>query len=107
MALPQPPIKNMTEFVVFTFVSIVAVMLLFTTIGVAIVSTLNPDRDYSSITSSLTDILTTIIGALIGYIAGKGSGRAEVHDEAREREEAASTTPITTKKKVTTDADVT
>lgn len=87
MALPQPPIKNMTEFVVFVFVTIVGLLLTFTAVITSIVALLNPERDYSTIQNTIFDILTTIIGALIGFIAGKGAGRAEVHDEHVEREE--------------------
>jgi hypothetical protein len=104
--LPQPPVKNMTEFVVFCFVSIVALILTLTTVFTLVLQAMNPDRDYSATTGTLTDILTTIIGALIGFIAGKGSGRAEMFDEARERESAAlGITKKATAKKAASDVD--
>lgn len=82
--LPKPPIRTMTDFVVFCFVSIVALLLLVAGVGVSILAFTNPDRDTSTTVSALADIVTTLIGALVGFIAGKGSGRQEVQDELRE-----------------------
>ena len=88
MALPKPPINTMTDFVVFCFVSIVALLLFLSAGVVAVLAFTDPDGDRSQITGQLADILTTLIGALIGFIAGKGQGRSEVHDEhATERAE--------------------
>jgi hypothetical protein len=79
--VPKPPIGTMTDFVVFAFVSIVAILLLVAGIGVGVLAFTDPDRDTSQTVNALADIVTTMIGALIGFIAGKGSGRSEVHDE--------------------------
>lgn len=80
MPLPVPPIKTMTDFVVFAFVTIVVLMLMGT-LATVIVLTVTTERDLSQIQGTLSDIVNTLIGALVGFIAGKGQGRSEVHDE--------------------------
>jgi len=84
MPLPKPPIANMSDFVVFAFVSIVTIILLTATVGLFIDAIIDPDGDRSSLISALADICTTLIGALVGFIAGKGQG----HAEAQERQDA-------------------
>ena len=84
MVLPKPPIKNMTDFVVFCFVSVVTSILLLVGVALAILAFTDPDRDTSQSIGILADIMTTLIGALVGFIAGKGSGRSEVHEEQAE-----------------------
>lgn len=82
--IPKPPIINMTDFVVFAFVSIVAILLIVSGLTLAILAFTNPDRDTSSSIGALADIVTTLIGALVGFMAGKGTGRQEMHDEIRQ-----------------------
>jgi len=84
MVLPKPPVKTMTDFVVFCFVSIVTLILMATAGVLFVASFVDPDGDRSMVTNQMADILTTLIGALIGFIAGKGQGRSEVHDEQAE-----------------------
>ncbi|HEY9377371.1 MAG TPA: hypothetical protein VIQ02_09780 [Jiangellaceae bacterium] len=88
MALPKPPVTNMTDFVVFCFVTIVAFILIGAMLSVMILEIRDPDTDTSSITAALADITTTLIGALVGFIAGKGAGKAEVHDEIQQLDTA-------------------
>lgn len=76
----------MTEFVVFVFVTIVAIMLIGSVTTLIVLSFTDPDGDRSGLVNILTDTMNTIIGALIGFVAGKGQGRSEVHDEIAERE---------------------
>jgi uncharacterized membrane protein YeaQ/YmgE (transglycosylase-associated protein family) len=82
---PTPPIKNMTDFVVFCFVSIVAIILVGAVIGLFVDAVMDPDGDRSSLLNALSDITTTLIGALIGFIAGKGTGHAEAQEEQQKR----------------------
>jgi hypothetical protein len=88
MIAPKPPIKNMTDFVVFCFVSIVAIILVTAVFGVLLDAVLRPNNDRSTVVNALADITTTLIGALVGFIAGKGSGHAEAREEqqAEQRE---------------------
>lgn len=85
MALPKPPVKNMTDFVVFCFVSIVFITLLTSVVALFIDVLVNPDHDRSALINVISDTMTTLIGALIGFVAGKGTGRAEVHEEHAEQ----------------------
>lgn len=86
--LPRPPINNMTEFVVFCFVTVVVLMLIGTTAALVALAIIDPEGDRGALVNILTDTMNTIIGALIGFVAGKGQGRSEVHDEqAQERRE--------------------
>jgi len=85
MPLPKPPIKNMTDFVVFCFITIVAIILVTAVAGVFISAVLNPEGDRSALVSALGDITTTLIGALVGFIAGKGQGHAEAREQEDER----------------------
>ena len=84
MPLPKPPINNMTDFVVFCFVSIVTLTLISTAVALIVLTFINPDRDTNQIVGILADVMTTLIGALVGFIAGKGSGKAEAHEEQAE-----------------------
>jgi len=83
--LPKPPIKNMTDFIVFAFVSIVAFVILAATVGLFIDMIVDPEGDRSSLVNAIADIVTTLVGALVGFLAGKGQG----HVEAREAQDAA------------------
>lgn len=85
--IPKPPIQSMTDFVVFCFVTIVAIILVTAVVGVVVDGVVNPDSDQATIVNALSDITTTLIGALIGFIAGKGSGKAEAQDEERDRKD--------------------
>ena len=84
--IPRPPVNNMTDFVVFCFVSIVTITLILTAVSLVVFAFVDPNRDTSQIVGILADVMTTLIGALVGFIAGKGSGKAEVHDELNELE---------------------
>lgn len=86
--LPRPPIKTMTDFVVFAFVTIVVVVLLVAAVASTAIAVLDSERDLSALATTIGDILTTIIGALVGFLAGKGQGRSEVHDELAELDAA-------------------
>jgi len=72
MVLPKPPIKTITDFVVFCFVTVVIIGLLISFITIASISIFT-DRDVSQAFAAMSDIMTTLIGALVGFIAGKGS----------------------------------
>ena len=85
MVLPKPPIKTMTDFVVFCFVTVVSVFLIGTGTTLLVFAFLNPKQDFSQVLNVLFDIMTTLIGSLIGFIAGKGQGRSEVREEQVEQ----------------------
>lgn len=87
--IPKPPVKNMTDFVVFCFVTIVAIILITGVFGVMIDAVIRPDHDRSAVVNALADITTTLIGALVGFIAGKGSGHAEAREEQQAERAAA------------------
>jgi hypothetical protein len=87
MPLPKPPVQNMTDFVVFCFVTIVTIVLVTAVVGLFIDAILDPEGDRSSLISALADITTTLIGALVGFIAGKGQGHVEARAAQDEREE--------------------
>ena len=79
--LPRPPVTNMTDFVVFAFVSIVALILLTVGIGSVVWVFVSPQADISSILVALADIVTAMISALVGFLAGRGQGRAEASQQ--------------------------
>lgn len=85
MPLPKPPVSNMTDFVVFCFVSIVAFILCAATLGVFADAILDPKGDRSGLIGALADICTTLIGALVGFVAGKGAGATEARESEDER----------------------
>ena len=83
----RPPIRNMTDYVVWAFVVIVAVILLVTAIGSIVWVFISPTADISGVLKALADIVSAIISALIGFMAGRGTGREETHREYREKDE--------------------
>jgi hypothetical protein len=84
MGLPKPPIKNMMDFVVFCFISIVVIVLLLLTISLAIVVVFFPDRDISRYAQVLSNVMTTLIGALLGFFARKGFDNSGKEKESEE-----------------------
>jgi hypothetical protein len=82
---PRPPVKNMTDFVVFAFVTIVAIMLIGGVTAFIILALIDPDRDMSRGVGIFADITTSLISALVGFLAGKGQGAQDAHDREMER----------------------
>ncbi len=82
---PRPPINNMTDFVVFSFVSIVVVMLVGGVTAFIVLSFKDPDRDMSRGIAIFSDITTSLISALVGFLAGKGSGAADAKEAEIQR----------------------
>jgi len=76
MPLPRPPVRNMTDFVVFCFVFIVTTGLLISFLTIAGMAIFT-DKDLAQAFGAMSDILTTLIGSLVGFIAGKSAAREE------------------------------
>jgi UPF0716 family protein affecting phage T7 exclusion len=87
--LPKPPIRSMTDFVVFAFVSIVTFILFSAVLGILLTTIISPDRDNSQTIGILADVTTSLISALVGFLAGKGTGHQEAAEEQRAREREA------------------
>lgn len=83
---PKPPVNNMTDFVVFCFISIVTFVLVSAVLGMLLSVIFNPEGDRATIIAILADITTSLISALVGFIAGKGQGHAEAAEERRVEE---------------------
>lgn len=85
MPFPKPPIKTMTDFVVFCFVSVVIIIIVISTVSTAIIVIFYPDRDVSTAVQILSSILTTLLGALFGFMGGRGYNKVE-HKEKESKE---------------------
>jgi hypothetical protein len=75
----------MTDFVVFSFVTIVVIMLVGGVSAFIILSFKDPDRDMSRGIAIFSDITTSLISALVGFLAGKGQGAAEAQEREIQR----------------------
>ena len=85
-SLPRPPIKNMTDFVVFAFVAIVSFVLISASVTLVINAVMRPDEDQSQGVAIMADVTTSLISALVGFLAGKGQGRSEAEERQQEQE---------------------
>jgi heme/copper-type cytochrome/quinol oxidase subunit 3 len=84
MQLPKPPIKTMTDFIIFCFVSIVMIVILISGVTVAIIAIFYPNRDISAAIQILGNILTTLLGVVFGFIGGRAYSKVENKEKKSE-----------------------
>ena len=85
MAFPRPPVKSMTDFIVFAFVSIVVFILAAAAGSLLFSAIFRPEEDTSQLVTILADVTTSLIAALVGFLAGKGQGRTDAEDAQKEQ----------------------
>jgi hypothetical protein len=81
MPFPKPPIKTMTDFILFCFISIVMIVILISGITVGIIAIFYPNRDISAAIEILGNILSTLLGVVFGFIGGRAYGKVENKSE--------------------------
>jgi len=74
----------MTDFIVFSFVTIIVIILLSAAATLVLLAIFRPDVDNARLVTILADVTTSLIAALVGFLAGKGQGRSDAEEAHKE-----------------------
>jgi hypothetical protein len=76
----------MTDFIVFSFVTIIVFILLSAAATLVILALFRPEADNARLVTILADVTTSLISALVGFLAGKGQGRSDAEEAQKTHE---------------------
>lgn len=76
----------MTDFIVFSFVTIIVFILMSAAATLVVLAIFSPETDTARLVTILADVTTSLIAALVGFLAGKGQGRSDAEDAQKEHE---------------------
>ena len=79
--------RSAIEIMVIAFTGVIAFMVVFTGITVAIVKIKDPNADTDTAVASLTSVVASILAALLGLVAGKSESLTSTRQRVGEDEE--------------------
>lgn len=71
--LPDPTKRSTVDLIVLGLALTVCLVIVLSTVAVAVVECINPDVDTEDEVRHVADLLSVIIGAVVGFVGGRGS----------------------------------
>lgn len=75
--MPRQPRRQAADLVALVLVSVVAVVIISTTIGLLFIAVTGSDADMGIAADAISRFVSVIIAALVGYMAGRGTAPRE------------------------------